>query len=663
MEVLRHQNVSKFFRIRIVQVNFLNFTRDCYFGTEKLIDLLKIRYRSNGKQRTKNGIFSSVIVFSILAMTIIFGGLLYVFMSGGFSDTTSNNKPSRNSTRKQIETIKNVTDKNVGLEVIEITGKNFSNESHAKRIKRLDSEDDSSSGNESSPDSQKLIFYPSRTLKPPRIVQRPKVVHYPALPPNHKISSRRIDPRVYQFSTLQSRPHEFLRPPTSRSFYGNQLSNIQDVITNQHNHHPAAHLLSSASEMVGAIPIQLAGSYRHPRTDGNLAQYFQQSTPQTLKAEVSDPFRNYKPASPAEINQMLNQHMNDENLKYMGLMTSDAPYFRRKFRKKASSVAQTYDNHVNEASVLGNAVQTNKKRVDVHRELQSQGKPFSVMLDVYPMPGEENEYAQPYYRVRSMKRIKPLLNRYYQDPQMFDGINFPQVMSRYHPAYFHYQNNGKQQPQQYSQQASSHYGTIQNNGMMKPSQLVVHLNLYPKNNPTFKRSSSEDLNGYNRQPNHQVEYTRPPKVNLVNKKKNQTVDVSSTPFNINVNVHTGNGHPENIAHQKLLEFNRTSTEATVPQNYFYDDEDEDDGNEDFTIHPSFVYKDINRDRDVYRDRPIQLMLKSTTPSSTKKPKTNKYEKFEKAKNLKFHYQTIDRPKQNKWSSSGTKQKSFAPFFK
>ncbi|CAG9803403.1 unnamed protein product [Chironomus riparius] len=642
----------------------------------------QFRYDSKNKQRSRNGgLFSSIIVYGILAMTIVFGGLFYVFVYGRANETNSNSTFNKtrtsNITLKYVES--NDTDTNKGLEVIEISGKNYS-ESHVKRIKRLDSEDVSAN---MSPETQRLTFFPTRSLKPPRIVQKPKVIQYPPLPPNHKISSRRLDPRVYQFGTMQPIPHEFLRPPTPGTFYGSQVHNIQDIINQnpqyqQHNYYPlvgAQQVLTTAKEMMGTKPIQLAGSYRHPRTNQNLAQIFQQSKPQTLKAEASDPFQNYKPISPYEVNQMLNQHANDEHVKYMST-TSETPYFRRKFKKKIAS-SNNYNVHANDAAnIYGNGLQTVKKRVQDRNEIQHQGKPFSVMLDVYPMPGEDNEYGQPYIHVPNLKRLKPLMNRYYQDPQMFNSMNFPQVMARY-PAYFRYQNNAKQQQlQKQQQQSSTSFGTIQSNGMSKPSQLVVHLNLYPKNNsPTFKRSSSEDFNGGQETQN---KFQRQSKLHL-STIKNQTIDVSSTPFNINFNVNTGNGHPENIAHQKQLEFNRTSTEATLASNnYFYDDEEEEDINADQSVnaHPSIVYKDI------YRDKPIHLMLKSTT-ASTKKPKSNKNSnnnnnddhnfnnnnnnsnnnviKGKKTKSIKFHYQTLNRPT-TKYANVIRPKSSFGPFY-
>ncbi|XP_070507848.1 putative uncharacterized protein DDB_G0290989 [Chironomus tepperi] len=635
------------------------------------------RYDSRNKQRNRSSrCFSSIIVYGILAMTIIFGGLFYVFVNGRVDETTSSSN-TFNKTRILNSTIQHVesnrTNTNLGLEVIEVSGKNYT-ESHAKRIKRLDSEDASSN---MSPETQKLTFYQTRSLKPPRIVQKPKVIHYPSLPPNHKISARRMDPRVYQYGTMQPKPHEFLRPPTPGSLYGNQVHNIQDIHNQnhqyqQHNYYPlvgAQQVLTTAKDMMGSKPVQLTGSYRHPRTDKNLAQLFQQSKPQTLKAEASDPFQNYRPISPFEVNQMLNQHTHDEHVKYMST-TSETPYFRRKFKKKIASI-NNYNVHANEAANIygnGNGMQTIKKRVQDRNEIQHQGKPFSVMLDVYPVPGEDNEYGQPYIHVPNLRRLKPIMNRYYQDPQMFNSMNFPQVMARY-PAYFRYQNNQKQHTQ--PQQSSASFGAIQANGMTKPSQLVVHLNLYPKNNPpTYKRSSAEEFAAGHETKNN---FHRQSKFHL-NNIKNQSIDVSSTPFNINFNVNTGNGHPENIAHQKLIEFNRTSTEATLPNNnYFYDDDDEDEDintEQSVNAHPSIVYKDI------YRDKPIHLMLKNTT-AATKRLKSNKNNnnddhnynnnnssanKPKKTKTIKFHYQTLNRPT-TKYANVIRPKSTHGPFFK
>jgi hypothetical protein len=640
MEVGRPRDVSKFLRVRIVQVRL-----DLKLFRLLLTKFSRTRYEnaSSRLRNKRNGIFSSAIVYSIVAMTIIFTIILYIFVSSRSIEITANRLVNNTRRHKSLNSTKG------GLEVIEIAARNSSELSlRPKRMKRLDSEDVSNL----SPEQQKLILFPAtRTRMQPRMMET-KVTPYTALPPNHKLNARKIEPRSNPFrqSTLMPKPHEFLKPPTGKPYY-NQVNNIQDILRSNHRNHyqPVAptpqfahpnhnnnlgqmsQLAQFSHNQMQTVPVQLSGKYRHPRTNVELSQIFQQSQGQ-LQAEGSDPFRNFKPISAFEINQMINQNT-DNQQRFMKGLTTTSPYFRRKFRQKMSKHKD------GNANAFGNVVQSSN-RVEDRNEV-SQSRPFSVMLDVFPLQGEEQEYQQQQQQLQQqmqmqkMSKFRPLMSRYYQDPHYFNTMNFPQLMPRY-PPYFRYQQ----------QQASSNNnrGVMPNNGIEKqPSQLIVHLNLYPKNGSggasvSYKRSSTEEeeemrMRKQKQQQQQQQEEMRKAKMAM---KKNQTFDSTSSPFNINFNVLAGhNAHPENVMYHKIREFNRTSTEATNSDNYFYDDEDEDfDDQGSINVSPSLVYKNI------YRDRPVHMMLRNRTtppPSSTSRPNMIKT-------NQKFEYQAIKRPK-------------------
>ncbi|KAG5683234.1 hypothetical protein PVAND_012527 [Polypedilum vanderplanki] len=597
--------------------------------------LYRYESASSRLRNKRNGLYSTAIVYSIIAMAIIFSIILYIFLSNRSIEITNN---FANNTKRHL--IRNSSFNNSsGLEIIEIAAKNSSETSfHSKRIKRLDSEDEDDEI-EDSPEQQKLILNPTRRnhMQSRNLPQRPKNV-YTSLPANHKLSPRKIEPRSYAFrqSTFMPKPYQYLKPPTGKSHY-NQVNNIQDILKSNHrnyyqpiktapqfvhpNHNNQAQMSQLAQfshNQMQSVPVQLTGKYRHPRTNVELAQIFKQNQGH-LQAEGSDPFKNFKPISPYDINQMINQN-DDNQQKYLNSLGTDSPsYFRRKYRQK---LAKQKD---------GNLVED--------RNEVSQNKPFSVMLDVFPMKEEEEfqqqlQQQQQLMQMQKLSRIRPLMSRYYQDPQFFNTMNFPQLMPRYPTPYFRYQN----QPQ-----ASVNHGKVESNGIEKPSQLIVHLNLYPKQNSasSYKRSSTEEeeeklLKKQQQQLLLHEEIRNAKKSTLM--KKNQTIDISSTPFNINFNVLAGNAHPENVMYHKIREFNRTSstsTEASQTQNYFYEDEDDYEFNQSgISVAPSLVYKNI------FRDRPIHMMLRNRTAKSTT---TTRQPSMIKT-NQKFEYQAIKRPK-------------------
>lgn len=527
-------------------------------------------------------------------MLLIFGALFFVFVSSREQDENTS-KLSKRTSKNETEIH---TESKRGLQIFEISNRNVSDDnvsSSKSRSKRLDT---NSILPNSTPESQKLILYPSRTLKPPR-TQKMKAIHYNSLPPNHKISSRRIlAPRVYQ----NHAPHVFLQPPSGPPYYAENFS-PQRIFQN-HNYSPT---------QMPSNAIQLKGTYRHARKNGDLSQFLANHH---YKTEPSNVIPNF--ISPYEINQMIS--LNDRNK----IVTTLAPqteqnYFRRKFRQKVASIPN-YNIHAKDAAnIYGNVLQSTspiQRHVTERTEVAQGEKPFSVMLDVYPMQGEENDKPQ--------HKIRPLMSRYYQDPKYFNTMNFPQVMHRY-PSYFHFQH----QPQA----SSNSYEGIHSNGMT-PSQIVVHLNLFPKNHKENEGEIGEIQK--------RVKDLR--KNNAI---KNQTVE-NSTPLNINFNI---NGHPENIMHQQYRVNASTSTEAAgISQNFFYDDEEDIAMDQSLNVAPSLVYKNI------YRERPFHYEFLKNTSSPHSIASTLKHTN---TVNLKPKYHHIDRSK--KFQQQKTR-KVFGPFY-
>lgn len=522
---------------------------------------------------------------------LIIGALIFILTNSHFFET-----PKFLSANKT----NNATDTKGGLQVIEISSRNVSEKS---RSKRLDSEDDDISTSLSAPqmpDSQKLIFYPNRALKPPRTAQKMKAIHYNSLPPNHKISSRILDeyPRNHNHVTLMPRPHSYLQPPTGRTFYNHMQNHSPQRISFNH----APHLQPNT--------FKVHGTYRQGRR-----------IPQNHQPEPSNVASNF--ISPYEINQMVNPVIDGKIVTTLQPQ-SEKNYFRRKFRQPIASIPN-YDIHAQDAAnIYGNILQSTPNAT-LHQVTERNGNPFSVMLDVMPMQGEESDYTS-ILHLQHPSKFRPMMNKFYQDPQYFNTMNFPQLMPRYPAPYFRYQ----------PQPSNNMYGTIHTgNGMMKPSQIVVHLNLFPKNNlQSHKRSSSEN--------DKHVQDTR---LSKLNSKKNQTD--ATHPFNINFNI---NGHPENQAYR----INQSSTETAMTQNYFYDDEDDFNADDhSMSVAPSLVYKNI------YRDKPFhyEYLRNSTMQEIKPTVATTRNPTIIKTANMKHHYKIIERPRAEK-----NVRNQFGPFY-
>lgn len=508
---------------------------------------------------------------------------------------------------------KEVTSKiEAGITVPEVIGKNES-EIPAKRIKRLDSSNEV---------SERLVFYPHRTLKPPRTNNTPRAIAYSQFPTNHRMSSRMAEPRPFNHMVagISRIPNGFQPAPksTARSFQ-HQTNNIQDVI--QQNQYPLQQnpfLMQGMNPMTmnringfesTTRPVQLSGKYRHPRKNGDLSTFFNNGEQAKFGYQQEmqpDPFYNYKPNSPYDVNQLAMRGMTAMD----GGVPTQSSYFRRRYRQQMPN----YNHYPKESSGYYQNAMSSGKNYQVDRSTEDQKKALSMLLDLIPMAGEESPEQQTmqqmHYPIKS-PRLKPFQG-YYRDPSFFNSIQFPQLMPRY-PSYYRYAQ--AQTLPQSQLQSSSNIRTI---GKAKASQLVVHLNLFPKKqNPNLKRSSVEEdreLKNF-----HHEKFDR---------RKNSTVDTSPAPVNINFNVNT-NGHPENIHHQlrNALHNQSLSTEPTYRPNYYYDEND--DSDQSMSSSPTMIYHNMNR------ERPIHLMLRNAT--TVEKP-------LRKFKNHKHNYQTIERPR-------------------
>lgn len=568
---------------------------------------LLFRYDNGSSQfggKNQKSFHAKFIACSILTMALIFGALIYVFID------------SRNAVPVKVPTLK-LKPKEIllkpqrGIEVISINGKNES-EIPAKRIKRLDSSKESSK----SPESEKLIFYPNRALKSPNTS---RVANYQQMPANHRMSSRMAEPRPFNHMIgTVGRPNGFQSQPnqpksTARSFLQqtNNLENQYPQFTAQGINPMTMNRFESTNR-----PVQLTGKYRHPRKNGELSTFFnygEQAKYGYQQEMQPDPFYNYKPNSPYDINQLAMHGMTA-----MDGNPAQSPYFRRRYRQPISS----YNHYPKETGGVLQSLLSSPKTYQVDRSTEEQKKALSLLLDLIPMAGEESPEQQSLpplqYPIKS-PRLKPFQG-YYRDPSFFNSMQFPQLMPRY-PSYYRYAQAQSLAQAQQQQQPQASPSNVRANTKLKPSQLVVHLNLFPKNkNPTLKRSSTEEEQRELQKLHHE-------KFDKFEKRKNSTVETSPAPVNINFNLNT-NGHPENIHHQlrNALHNHTLTTEPSFRPNYYYDENDSDQSS---SAAPTMFYHNINR------DRPMHMMLRNATKAE--KP-------LRKFKNHKHNYQIVERPR-------------------
>ena len=584
-------------------------------------------------------------------MISVFSLFLFVFI-----DSKSNaNVPSEvimmNDQSLSLEKLEDDIDdiNEAERKVIEISN-NATDDVHPKRIKRLDSKE--TNDTELNPNSEKLVFLPSRTLKPPRLTKRfKKPEPLTSVPNNHKSSPqkqlmRRIavndQPRPFNFQMNGPMPSSFKKPQsTSRSYQ--PINNIQDAL-NHYQPQPDLYPTPNVQRRPMNAKIQFAGKYRHPRKNGDLTRFFDPRDPKKNLAAVTpttqiqpqphyhgfnqnfipDPFHNFKPHSPNDINQLATNN----NPQFMG-RPSTSPYFRRGSMKKqkdknafkVASIPNYNMKHKEIDTIYHQVVQTNNQR-NVDRNEGPKNKPFSLMLDIYPMHGEQDveqsvvirrPVKKPTMSVPNMANFSPQM--YYNDNSYFNTMNFPQLQQPLkYPLGNSYYRNPSQRPQQLDGDASNDVSKIN-----KPSQLVVHLNLFPKNKgrngknregqDMFKRSSQEEI-----VTTTTVKPTEAPKVIRDNKKLEETSNESApnSPFLINFNLNNRNYddthqflNPIEVPRQQFKNLSHLQDIPTAPPtgNYFYDEVFDDDVS--MNVSPSLIYNNIQR------ERPLHLALNST----------------------------------------------------
>lgn len=320
------------------------------------------------------------------------------------------------------------------------------------------------------------------------------------LPNRRQFTEQLDDPRPFDY-VLKGKPpaafqstsnHTSISFPDIPKDYTGTVDNIQDIIEQVNAGASWPHDRSGRK-------LRFGGTYRHRKND-DITRVFQAPTYRATFAKpkgkvVRDPFYQYKPQTMSDINLMATNQFRF------------APY--------QVHITNTGKQHQNMVDLYQQLIrvnnnrdqETNRKNARAHTATKKQ-KPFSLMLDVYPMPAdEENDHTsttkrpattfrKPYVMhpglfMNPTKNVIGAINNLplHMEQQYFQNMNFPQLKPHRYPPdaqnqyanmYFkkHYTNRDNLGPfYPFAQRGATKKPPTEN----KPSQITVHLNLFPKN--------------------------------------------------------------------------------------------------------------------------------------------------------------------------------------
>lgn len=291
--------------------------------------------------------------------------------------------------------------------------------------------------------------------------------------------------------------------------YSGQVDSIQDIIS-QISHLIQVSRLESLPAFVARTgrKVRFGGRYRQRKTDEmpppliNPENVYRiQPSKQTLNQFTSPPiigndkFYPYKPQSMADINLMA---MNEFRFAPKSPLIDSEQYYRKETNKQTHLVSDIYQQ----------IIRSNNMRDEADRFVSRNGqskmqKPFSLMLDVYPIHDEESPNFPPTTTRRpdhrpilrkpmafdnvSAQHVQNTLNSYplHYEQQYFRNMKFPQINPYINQVKNYHQENDNLYNSQFSNYNYNRLGAasrfpkspVSEN---RPSQITVHLNLFPK---------------------------------------------------------------------------------------------------------------------------------------------------------------------------------------
>lgn len=319
-------------------------------------------------------------------------------------------------------------------------------------------------------------------------------------------------PRPFGHVLKGNRPTSF-RPRPNVTFpnipmdYAGHVDSIQDIISQISNQ-----IQSSRFESLPAYvsrtgrKVRFGGKYRHrktdiipPRINHDLTNFRSQppiSLTPTPPLIGNDPFYPYKPQSMADINLMA---MNEFRFAPHPSIIIGSEN-RKQITKPRNLVSDIY-----QQLIRANNMRNEADRIASRDgQMKTKTKPFSLMLDVYPIHDEESPPFPSTTTKRPDKRpvlrkpqhfdnepsqnVPSSINNFplHYEQQYFRNINFPQINPYRNPTKNYQQESENYYNSKYSNYhfnrlgAAAHY-PISHSNENHPSQITVHLNLFPKN--------------------------------------------------------------------------------------------------------------------------------------------------------------------------------------
>lgn len=373
--------------------------------------------------------------------------------------------------------------------------------------------------NTSNISSEKLVF--PRFIPPPQIIQR-----------------RQTNPRPFNFPLSGPKPVAFQKLNTEIKNYAydnpyryqthkKKVNNIQDIL-NEGEVSPNVldYNTKSLASNIQPNHVKFTGTYRHPKEYSNMMKAFTphlsgstqfQTTPTQF---TSDPFYPFKPKSPSDVNLMA---LNDFRfaLPVKSPFIPNIPTYTQKFKKPIKSrieMENIYEEVMNKSRILNPPIYIDRNEHQLN--VENKHKPFSLMLDIYPMNEEETNFKT--------QHRNPILPQYLPNPGItainslqyrplpidnsyFSTINFPQLQNT-RPQFLQNYNDPLRFPITTRGPINSHhhFNSMHDKDEDNPGKMVVHLNLYPKQNLRNKhrnvkiieeRSSQEIENQFKKSPN------------------------------------------------------------------------------------------------------------------------------------------------------------------
>lgn len=329
--------------------------------------------------------------------------------------------------------------------------------------------------------------------------------------PNHRYDARRqleeIVPRPFDYFVRGTPPTAFQRnQKNSSNFpqipkeYEGTVNSIQDILKQVSDGR------NNNQDTNGMHKIKIAGTYKHRKVDDitgmfesaprknrekNSERLVTQSNPSIAASHViRDPFYKYKPNSLSDVNLMATNQFRF------------APYHILSNKYVPTSSPQTHS--MDPGNLYHQIIMANENRLKYLEDnskkdnAQSKQKPFTLMLDVYPMPDDEHVSStaslpikyQNHYNAHAMRH--PAINSINNLQPYFQNANYPQLKANRYPNLPHYHNSDYfrkfgARPSNSGFYASTHDRENGNN----PSQITVHLNLFPKKK---ERSNNGEIN-------------------------------------------------------------------------------------------------------------------------------------------------------------------------